>query len=175
MRNKLLPWNLLHLRISTNATNPTIHVLICTNSQSLCQALISGTPRTNSICQSISTILSFIVVQCVPGHCNIPSNDLADTAAKHAATIASDTVTLRYYHALYESLMNCSMMVHLLTFKQRKISVDLREILSFRDDVLVPRLRFGHHLLLKSNLHRIEPAINPMCPSCQLADYTLKH
>ena len=71
--------------------------------------------------------------------------------------------------------MNCSMMFHLLTLKKKNISVDLREILSLRDDVLIAQLRYGHHLLLKTNLHRIEPATDPTCRPCQLADYALKH
>ena len=71
--------------------------------------------------------------------------------------------------------MNSFIMFHLLTLKQKKISVDLKEILSLRDDVLIAQLRYGHHLLLKTNLHRIEPATYPTCPPCQLADYALKH
>ena len=63
--------------------------------------------------------------------------------------------------------MNSFIMFHLLTLKQKKISVDLKEILSLRDDVLIAQLRYGHHLLLKTNLHRTEPATYPKCPSCQ--------
>ena len=66
-------------------------------------------------------------------------------------------------------------MFHLLTLKQKKISIDLREILSLRDDVLIAQLCYGHHLLLKTNLHWIEPATYLTCPPCQLADYALKH
>lgn len=71
--------------------------------------------------------------------------------------------------------MDCSMMIHVLTFKQKKVSVDLREILSLRYDALIARLCYGHHLFFKTNIHRIEPAIDPTCPFCQLTDYTLKH
>lgn len=41
--------------------------------------------------QTIFTILSFVVVQWLAGHSNIPSHDLTDRAAKDPTTIASHT------------------------------------------------------------------------------------
>ena len=82
---------------STNANHPSIYVLFCTNSKSLCEALISSNPRTLSIHNSIYSISSFISTQWIPGHYAIPGNDLADKAAKNATTIATDRILPIYF------------------------------------------------------------------------------
>ena len=66
----------------TNANHHSITVLFCTDSKSLCEALISSHPRTFSIHNSINSILSSIFIQWIPGQSAIPGNDLADKAAK---------------------------------------------------------------------------------------------
>ena len=53
---------------STNANHYSISVLFCTDSRSLCEALISSNPRTFSIHNSIKSISSSIFIQWMPGH-----------------------------------------------------------------------------------------------------------
>ena len=69
-----------------------ISILICTDRQSLCEALSSCNLRTSSIRQCISSILSSILIQWLRGHFSTPGNELADGAAKEATTIESDTI-----------------------------------------------------------------------------------
>lgn len=68
--------------ISTNANSAHTSVLIYTDSQSLCEALLSSNPPKTSVCQSIPSISSTVFIQWIPGHSNIPGNDLADSSKK---------------------------------------------------------------------------------------------
>ena len=76
----------------TNATHPSISILLGTKSKSLCEALISSYPRIFSIQNSINFISSSIFIQWIPGHSAILGSDLASKAAKEATTIATDTI-----------------------------------------------------------------------------------
>ena len=60
---------------STNANHPSISILLCTDSNSLCKALISSNSRTLSIHNSINSILSSIFIQWISGHFDIHGND----------------------------------------------------------------------------------------------------
>ena len=74
----------------TNANHHSFTVLFCTDSKSLCEALISSHPRTFSIHNSISSISSLIFIKWITGHSSIPGNDLADKGAKEATLITTD-------------------------------------------------------------------------------------
>ena len=91
MRRKQLPWN---LHYCGHSPRPTIlqSPYSCTDSKSLCEALISSHPQTFSIHNSVNSILSPIFIPWISGHSAIPGNDLADRAVKEATTIATDTI-----------------------------------------------------------------------------------
>ena len=77
---------------STNANYPSIAILFCIDSKSLCQALLSWNPRTYSIHNSINSISSSILIQWIPGYSDIPDSKLANKAAKEATTITTNTI-----------------------------------------------------------------------------------
>ena len=150
--------------------------LICTDSQSLCEAFSSCNPRTTSILQIISSISSSIFIQWVPGHSNIPTNDLADRAAKETTTIETDTIHQKPLSCAFQvmnELFRGDSPSHARTseiYQHRKTKIKSR-----RDDVLIARLHSGHQLSLKAYHHRIDREIGPMCPSCLQAEHTLQH
>ena len=65
-------------------------ILICTDSQSLCKALAERNKQTNTIRKKLSECDQAITIQWIPGHSNIPGNELADQAAKEATMLNED-------------------------------------------------------------------------------------
>ena len=60
-------------------------------------------------------------------------------------------------------------------YKLRKVSRDVKQITNRKDDVLIARLRSGHHPSLKQYLHRLDPSQDPICPNCHQEDQDLVH
>ena len=45
--------------------------------------------------------------------------------------------------------------------------IDKTQLPSRADEILLARLRVGHHSSLRAYLHRIDPDIDPTCPRCK--------
>ena len=165
----------------TNANHHSITVLFCTDSKSLCEALISSHPRTFSIRNSISSISSSIFIQWIPGHSSIPGNDLAGKAAKEATIIATDKtlpISLSSSLQVINETICDAPPIHervVAVYKHRRVSQDVKQINNRKDDVLIAHLRSSHHPSLKQYLHQLNPAQDPTCPNCRQEEQDLVH
>ena len=54
-------------------------------------------------------------------------------------------------------------------------SIDAEEVTKRADEVLLARLRAGHHPALQAYLHRLDPDVDPTCPSYNEDQHTLQH
>ena len=147
---------------STNTNHLSISILFCTDSKSLCQALISSNPRTFSIHSSINSISSSIFIQWIPDH-SVPCQ-VKIRAAKEATTIASDTVhpvsfssSIQVINAtICDALLSHELVA--LIYQHQKASKNAKQISDRKYDVFLACLRSGRHPTLRKILNRIDPS-----------------
>ena len=122
------------------------------------------------------------MVQWVPGHCELPGNELADQAAEQGTASSQDQCPITYSSA--RALI-------LRTFKDppptrfQTIAVygpskgllnePMERLLSVEERRLMGQLRSGHCPKLRSYLHRIQAAPDALCPKCTLAEENNEH
>ena len=164
---------------STNVNHPSITILFCTDSKSLCEALISSSLRTFSIHNSINSISSSIFIHWIPGHSAIPGNELANKVAKEATTIATkSSVSFSSSIQVFNEAIRDDPPTHervARVYQHQKAFQDSKQIKNRKDDLLLARLRSGHHPCLDHYLRRLDPTQDPICPSCRVDEQDLNH
>ena len=135
----------------------------------------------SSIHNSINSISSSILIQWIPGYSAIPSNELADKAAKEATTIVTNTILPVSFSSFIQVI---NQTVHddppthervAQVYQHQKASRNSKQNKKRKDDVLLGRLRSGHHPSLHHYRHWLDPTQDPICPSCHIDEQDLNH
>ena len=167
--------------IEANINSTNTRVLICTDSQSLCQTL--SDPLLCTVVElrdRMERAVPNIVVQWIPAHVGIPGNELADKAAKEATQLSGPPCSVSYNSIKSHIKQNIKdgEVVHERTrkiYKDYKPKSDRKICESRADQTLLARLRSGHHLSLRAYKHRIDNTTDPHCLFCPGEEHNLEH
>ena len=159
--------------------DPSQSVAIFTDSQSLCTALTSSTPGLDPLRASLRRAQVKITIQWIPGHCNIPGNEMADSAAKSATQLMGQGRGVSFSSA-------CATIKHALRdppiSHQRSAEVysalnPVRErmLTSRADQTLLAKIRSGKFTGLRAYKHLLDPDCDPTCNLCGEEPQDLEH
>ena len=136
-------------------------ILICTDSQSLCKAILGSGTDADELKLLLADCVPDVAIQWIPGHSDIPGNDLADECAKEATKLegVGRGVSFRGIVPAINAAICDPAIVHDRTRKVYKNYSKEREkeITSRQDKVTLARIRSGHHMGFRHYQHRLNP------------------
>ena len=155
-------------------------VSIVTDSQSLCMALMGVGFELDEMRYRLRNYPFKLYLQWIPGHKNIPGNDMADEVAKEATEIRDAPHTSTWFHSTRARLRSLWKDMPSSHERTRKVysaysKSKEEEVLSRSDQTLLAKLRTGHTVLFKEYLNKIDETKDPTCPLCQQAPHSLTH
>ena len=146
-----------------------------------CSALQNRNPEVDVLLNAISECSTSITIQWIPGLSDIPGNELADAHAKEAAQSSGAGRAISYKSARAE-VKRCFVNVnppstHQLTREvYSKYSEEKEKSVKNRSDqVLLARLRTGHHMWFMSCRHRIGKRDTAECERCGFGNDDVVH
>ena len=161
--NQALEW-------TATEAEESAHVVIATDSQSICKAILNHRDGIEDIKSSLSRCTARVTIQWVPGHVGVPGNELADAAAKNAAKIPGEGREVSYesIKAQVNLRIRDPPMSHARTRKVYSCFSKEKEktVKGRSDQVRLARLRSGHSLDLRAHQNRYDNHVNPICQKC---------
>ena len=153
---------------------------VITDSQSLCLALIGDGFELDDLRFRLRSYGHRVIIQWVPGHKDIPGNDLADAIAKEAAEMEGEAFAPTWYHSASSRIRALrkdpppshqrTREVYAAFSKEKELEVKSRD-----DQTLLAKVRSGHTVLFAAYRHRIDETESALCPLCENGDQDLSH
>ena len=145
-------------------------VVLATDSQSLCAAMSGTSSQIEPLMDSLGKLSCKLIVQWIPGHSDVPGNELADEAAKEATKLSGPgrKISIASSKLLAKKLIPDPPPEHarskLVYSKLSKKSE--AEIRTRKDQVTLARIRSGHHLMFGETRRRYNKEEDANCPRC---------
>ena len=148
-------------------------IVIATDSQSLCSALQSRSADAGVLIREFAKCPGKVIIQWVPGHSQIPGNEMADGRAKDATTLPGEGRSISYKSAcatINRQIKDApteewdharSATVYSAYSEAREKTVTSR-----KDQVLLARVRSGKYLGFAEYRARIKKTTDSSCARC---------
>ena len=154
--------------------------VICSDSQSLVISIEGRQANVSDIIGKLQQLKGRVVIQWIPGHSNIPGNDLADKYAKEIAQNGEAAVSPLSYNtarAIIKREIKDPPPTHPTVSKtyEHLSSKEEVKIQTRKEAALLAQLRSGHCKELKAYQHRLDESKDETCSRCQLEAETVQH
>ena len=177
----------MSLACSWLSENPQVSkAAICTDSLSLLQAMSNQSLCTSKVRHELQKNNADILLKWVPGHKDIPGNEMADQEAKAATKVPEENPPLGIEKSriTYGAARSCiKSEIKDEEIKHPRIAAAYEHISQKRDTLITNRrdaallaqLRTGHCIKLAAYRHRINPEESANCNLCEEEDQDLEH
>ena len=167
--------------IETNTRAGNNKVMICTDSQSLVEAISNSSKDTENIRSSLNRAGAHTIIQWVPGHVSIPGNEMADKLANEAANSREEEpipFSLSCAKSCIKRTMKDGDPSHhriAAVYSNHSRVRDKEATKTRKDAVLLARLRSGHCMAFSAYKNLMDPMIDPSCRRCNQDRDTIEH
>ena len=158
--------------IETNTRAGDNKVKICTDSQSLVEAILNSFKDTEKIRSSLNRAGAHTIIQWVPGQVSIPGNEMADELANEAANSREEEpkpVSLSCAKSCIKRTMKDGDPSHhriAAAYSNHSRARDKEAIKTRKDAVLLSRLPSGQCMAFSAYKNLMDPTIDPSCRRC---------
>ena len=160
--------------IAANRTEQDPKVTFCTDSLSLLQAIENLNPDTDEIRQKMESLEGSIDLMYVPGHKDVPGNELADKYAKDATKLPGQNDVGGVSMKAAKSIVNRSFKdppskhsIIKLSYDGMSDARDHAAVKSRIHGTLLAQLRSGHHKSLGYYRNFLDPTQSRSCDRCK--------